>query len=54
MLWIFMDMILKMPAKRPVEKGGHVQQEKSSIGEYGFVAMLRDTEGNAVGIHLRT
>lgn len=37
-----------------LQKGRHVQQEKSSIGEYGFVAMLRDTEGNAIGIHSRT
>ena len=40
--------------KKAGEKGGNVQQEKPSIGEYGFVAMLRDTEGNAIGIHSRT
>lgn len=40
--------------KKAGEKGGHVQQEKSSIGEYGFVAMLCDTERNAIGIHSRT
>lgn len=40
--------------RKASEKGGHVQQEKSSIGEYGFVAMLRGAEGNAIGIHSRT
>ncbi|PWW81488.1 MULTISPECIES: VOC family protein [Prosthecochloris] len=40
--------------RKTVEKGGHVLQEKSSIGEYGFVAMVLDTEGNAIGLHSRT
>ena len=35
-----------------VEKaGGKVQQPKMSIGEYGFISHLYDTEGNLVGLH---
>ncbi len=31
--------------------GGTVVQAKKSIGEHGFIAILRDTEGNIVGLH---
>lgn len=31
--------------------GGHVQREKMSIGEYGFIALVVDTEGNIFGLH---
>lgn len=31
--------------------GGKVQQSKMSIGQYGFITMIVDTEGNTVGIH---
>ena len=35
-----------------VEKaGGKVLVSKSSIGEYGFVAYFKDTEGNRVALH---
>ena len=35
-----------------VEKaGGKVRQEKFSIGEYGFIALAVDTEGNMIGLH---
>ena len=40
--------------RKAVEKGGRVLQEKTSIGEYGFTAMLLDTEGNTLGLHSRT
>lgn len=36
---------------RVTEAGGQVQQEKFSIGEYGFVALAIDTEGNMIGLH---
>lgn len=32
---------------------GTVLQPKMSIGDYGFVAMVRDTEGNVIGLHSR-
>jgi uncharacterized protein len=31
--------------------GGKVQREKMSIGEYGFIVLALDTEGNMIGLH---
>ena len=39
---------------RAKEKGGQVIAEKFSIGEYGFVALIVDSEGNRIGLHSRT
>lgn len=36
---------------RVIDAGGIIQQEKMPIGEYGFVSLIIDTEGNMVGIH---
>jgi uncharacterized protein len=36
---------------RAASNGGKVVQEKMSIGEFGFVAMVSDTEGNVIGLH---
>ena len=36
---------------RVAEAGGKIQQEKFSIGEYGFIAIAVDTEGNMIGLH---
>jgi len=33
--------------------GGKVLRPKMSIGEFGFVSMLMDTEGNTIGLHSR-
>lgn len=38
-------------AGRVVPSGGRVQREKMSIGEYGFIALAVDTEGNMFGLH---
>ncbi|WP_232461249.1 VOC family protein [Cellvibrio sp. PSBB006] len=38
-------------AARAAEHGGTVFQEKTSIGEHGFCAVVRDTEGNLIGLH---
>lgn len=40
-------------ASRVADHGGTVLQRKKSIGEYGFIAMVRDTEGNTLGLHSR-
>ncbi len=35
-----------------IEKaGGKVERSKMSIGEYGFITLAKDTEGNMIGIH---
>ena len=36
---------------RAVEHGGKIQQSKKSIGEYGFISLVFDTEGNMFGLH---
>lgn len=36
---------------RAKEAGGEVMRPKMSIGEYGFISLLKDTEGNTIGIH---
>jgi predicted enzyme related to lactoylglutathione lyase len=38
---------------RANEKGGKVLTEKMSIGEYGFIGMILDSEGNRIGLHTR-
>jgi len=38
-------------AARVAEAGGRVHREKFSIGEYGFIALALDTEGNMFGLH---
>lgn len=38
-------------AGRIVAAGGRIQREKMSIGEYGFVVLAFDTEGNMFGLH---
>lgn len=38
-------------AARAVEAGGRVRREKFSIGEYGHIALVNDTEGNLIGLH---
>lgn len=38
-------------AARVAPAGGRLQQDKMSIGEYGFIALAVDTEGNRFGLH---
>lgn len=38
---------------RVVAAGGSVERPKFSIGEYGFVSLVKDTEGNMIGLHSR-
>jgi predicted enzyme related to lactoylglutathione lyase len=38
-------------ASRAVKNGGKIFKEKFSIGEYGFIALATDTEGNLFGLH---
>jgi uncharacterized protein len=38
-------------ASRVAKAGGKIQQEKMSIGDYGFVALAHDSEGNMIGLH---
>lgn len=38
-------------ASRVAINGGTLVKEKMSIGEHGFIALARDTEGNMIGFH---
>jgi predicted enzyme related to lactoylglutathione lyase len=36
---------------RAARHGGRIMKEKFSIGEYGFIVLAFDTEGNMFGLH---
>jgi predicted enzyme related to lactoylglutathione lyase len=36
---------------RAAKFGGRIQRNKMSIGEYGFISLVFDTEGNMIGLH---
>jgi uncharacterized protein len=38
-------------AKRAVQAGGRVETGKKSVGQYGYIALVIDTEGNIIGLH---
>jgi len=37
-----------------VKAGGSIKDDKMSIGQYGFIALVYDTEGNLIGLHSMT
>jgi uncharacterized protein len=41
-------------AKRVSSSGGKIMKDKFSIGQYGYIALVNDTEGNVVGLHSMT
>lgn len=38
-------------AARAAANGGKVVMGKHPIGQYGFIAIVQDTEGNTIGLH---
>jgi predicted enzyme related to lactoylglutathione lyase len=38
-------------AAKAAEAGGQVQRGRMSIGQYGHIALVIDTEGNRIGLH---
>ncbi len=38
-------------AGRVAASGGKIKSEKMSIGQYGFIALVFDSEGNIIGLH---
>ncbi len=38
-------------AARAPASGGKVMKDKMSIGQYGFIAIVTDPDGNGVGLH---
>ena len=37
--------------KKIQQNGGKTLQAKMSIGEYGFIGLFQDCEGNRIGLH---
>ena len=33
------------------DAGGNVLRSKFAIGDYGFISLIMDTEGNTIGLH---
>src|SRR5262245_1599414 len=50
---VYLDADGKLDAclKRAVEAGGAVVLPRTDIGDPGFIAVIRDSEGNVVGLH---
>jgi predicted enzyme related to lactoylglutathione lyase len=36
---------------KAVASGGRIQKTKFPIGQYGFISLVYDTEGNMIGLH---
>ncbi|RYG54062.1 MAG: VOC family protein [Chitinophagaceae bacterium] len=47
----FVSEDCSIESSRVEKAGGKVFQPKMSIGEFGFVSLCYDTEGNMIGIH---
>lgn len=50
-IWLDAGDDLQVALDRVEWAGGRVLQAKESIGEFGHVAMILDTEGNRIGLH---
>ena len=38
-------------AKKAAASGGSIHKDKFSIGQYGWIALVTDTESNMIGLH---
>ncbi|PKO37740.1 MAG: lactoylglutathione lyase [Betaproteobacteria bacterium HGW-Betaproteobacteria-6] len=38
-------------AAKAVKAGGKIHKQKMAIGQYGFIALVVDTEGTMIGLH---
>ena len=38
-------------AERAAQNGGTIHRPKMSIGKHGFIALVRDSEGNVIGLY---
>jgi predicted enzyme related to lactoylglutathione lyase len=50
-VYLYAGQDLAAPLDRAVHLGGKVVLPKTSIGEHGYIALLKDSEGNTVGLH---
>ena len=47
----FMCADCAVAAAKAAKSGGQLVKEKMSIGQYGHIALVTDTEGNMIGLH---
>jgi uncharacterized protein len=38
-------------AEKAATSGGQIETGKKSVGQYGYIALVIDTEGNVIGLH---
>ncbi len=50
-IYLYAGQDLSEPLSRVEAAGGKVLMPKQSIGEHGYTAWFRDTEGNRIGMH---
>ena len=50
-IWLNAGDDLQAVLDKVADAGGQVLQEKEEIGEFGYIAMLLDCEGNRIGLH---
>lgn len=50
----FMSDDCAVPADRAAKAGGKVVKPKTSIGQYGHIALASDLDGNVIGFHSMT
>ena len=43
--------MISVEEARALKAGGQLHRSKMSIGEYGFISLVHDTEGNLIGLH---
>jgi uncharacterized protein len=43
---------VSVESERVINAGGQIHKPKWSIGQYGFIALVLDTEGNMIGLHM--
>lgn len=47
----FMCSDCAVAATKAEQAGGRIEKRKRSIGQYGFIALAVDSEGNMIGLH---
>ena len=47
----FMCTDCAVEAAKAAKAGGRIEKDKFSIGQYGYIAHVVDTEGNMIGLH---
>jgi predicted enzyme related to lactoylglutathione lyase len=50
----FMSPDCAVTAAKAEQAGGRIHMTKTSIGQYGHIALVTDTEGNMIGLHSMT